>query len=73
MLRRMEKATIRKTGIISATTIASSHRMDTMTTSAPTMVSREVSRSSGPWWASSVRSNRSEVRRLISCPVRLRS
>ena len=40
--------------------------VDTITTSAPIMVSTEVSRSSGPWWASSVSSNRSEVSRLMS-------
>ena len=45
--------------------------IEPMTISAPIMVTTEVSRSSGPWWASSVSSNRSVVRRLISWPVRL--
>ena len=61
------------TGSITSSTSTSSHRMQNITTSAPTMVTREMNRSSGPWWASSVTSNRSLVRRLISCPVRFLS
>ena len=73
ILPRMANTTMRKMGISAATTRASSQRMVAMTISAPMMVITEVSRSSGPWWASSVSSNRSEVRRLISAPVRLES
>ena len=70
---RMAIATVRNTGMVSATITASCQRMDAITMSAPRMVSTEVIRSSGPWWASSVSSNRSEVSRAISLPVRLRS
>ena len=73
MDRRVIMTTARKMGIITATTRASSQRMDVMTTRAPIMVTAEVSRSSGPWWASSVISNRSVVRRLMSWPVRFSS
>ena len=61
------------TGIMTATTSASRHSIVAMTVSAPTMVTSEMNRSSGPWWASSVISKRSVVMRLISWPVRLRS
>ena len=40
---------------------------------APTIVSVHMRMFSGPWGASSVISNRSLVRRLITVPVRLRS
>ena len=49
------------------------HWMENIMPSAPTMVTPEIKISSGPWWASSVISKRSAVRRLMSCPVRLRS
>ena len=65
--------TSRNTGMIQAITRASCHWMVNMMTSAPRMVTQEMKMSSGPWWASSVMSNRSAVRRLISWPVRLRS
>ena len=67
---RMVMSTARNTGIITATTSASSQRMVNMTISAPTIVTMEMNRSSGPWWASSVISNRSFVSRLMSWPVR---
>ena len=70
---RMDIMTNRKMGTRMPTTRASSQRMVAMTTSAPMMVTEEVSTSSGPWWASSVSSNRSVVRRLISWPVRFLS
>ena len=70
---RMSITTSRKRGIINPTISASRHWIVPITTSAPKMVTPDVSRSSGPWWASSVTSNRSDVSRLISCPVRLRS
>ena len=54
------------TGIMTATTSASRHSIVAMTVSAPTMVTSEMNRSSGPWWASSVISKRSVVMRLIS-------
>ena len=40
---------VRKMGIMAATTTASSQRIEIITMRAPTMVSTEVSRSSGPW------------------------
>ena len=70
MLPRMAISTPRNTGTITATTRASCHWMVNMTISAPTMVTAEMNRSSGPWWASSVISKRSLVKRLISWPVR---
>ena len=73
MARRWRMMTARKMGRITATTSASRHSMVNMTMSAPAMVMAEVSRSSGPWWASSVSSKRSLVRRLMSWAVRLRS
>ena len=42
------------------------HWMENITARAPMMVTREMNRSSGPWWASSVISKRSVVMRLIS-------
>ena len=65
--------TRKNTGMMQAITRASCHWMVNMMASAPTMVTPEMKMSSGPWWASSVMSNRSAVRRLISWPVRLRS
>ena len=73
MALRREKLTRMNTGIITATTSVSRHSIVAMTASAPTMVTNEMNRSSGPWWASSVISNRSVVIRLMSWPVRLRS
>ena len=63
--------TAMNTGRMHATTSASRHSMENRMASAPTIVSVEMSRSSGPWCASSVISNRSVVRRLMSWPVRL--
>ena len=63
----------RKTGSTTATTRASCQEMKNMATRAPPMVTKLMSRFSGPWCASSVTSNRSEVRRLMSWPVRLES
>ena len=60
-------------GITANTIRASSHRMVSMTQKAPRMVMEEMNRSSGPWWASSVISNRSPVTRLMSWPVRFLS
>ena len=57
-------------GITAKTMRASCHRMVSMTQKAPRMVTEEMNRSSGPWWASSVISNRSPVTRLMSWPVR---
>ena len=70
---RMVMATVRKMGMVRATTRASCQRMEAITTRAPAMVSALVSRSSGPWWASSVSSNRSVVSRDMSLPVRFLS
>ena len=71
--RRRRSATASSTGSRSSSTSASSQRRQNITTSAPRMVTAEMNRSSGPWCASSVSSNRSLVNRLISWPVRLRS
>ena len=60
-------------GTTAKTTRASSHRMVSMTRKAPARVTVEMNRSSGPWWASSVISNRSVVTRLMSGPVRFLS
>ena len=56
-------------GTIISTTRASFHSMQNITISAPTIVTMEISMSSGPWCASSVISNKSPVRRFISLPV----
>ena len=53
MALRREKLTRMNTGIITATTSVSRHSIVAMTASAPTMVTNEMNRSSGPWWASS--------------------
>ena len=71
--RRRYITTSRNTGMMQHTTRASRHWMENITARAPMMVTREMNRSSGPWWASSVSSNRSVVRRLISWPVRFLS
>ena len=70
---RRRSAASSSTGSITSSTSASSQRMQNITISAPTMVTREMNKSSGPWCASSVTSNRSLVRRLISWPVRFLS
>ena len=70
---RSSSSTTRNIGMMTMMRMAIRHSMRNITASAPTMVMTEMVRSSGPWWASSVSSNRSVVRRLISCPVRLRS
>ena len=73
ILRRRRITTERQIGKVIATTRASFHWTVNIMIIAPMTVRMEVTRSSGPWWASSVISNRSEVRRLIIWPVRLRS
>ena len=60
-------------GITANTISASCHWMVSMMQKAPRMVTEEMKRSSGPWWASSVISNRSPVTRLMSWPVRFLS
>ena len=60
-------------GITANTRIASSQRMVSMMQNAPRIVTVEMKKSSGPWWASSEISNRSPVTRLISWPVRFLS
>ena len=70
---RQLQTTRRKIGKITAMTSASRHWMENITANAPTMVIPEMKISSGPWWASSVMSKRSDVSRLISWPVRFRS
>ena len=62
-----------KTGTMTSTTSARRHSTQNMTISAPMMVIVEIRRSSGPWCANSVISNRSPVSRFISLPVLLRS
>ena len=47
----------------------SSHRIVSMSMSEPLSVKKAIKRSSGPWWASSVISNKSFVMRDISWPV----
>ena len=63
----------RNSGSTMATTSASCQQMQNMAIRAPPMVTKLMSRFSGPWWASSVTSNRSVVSRLMSWPVRLES
>ena len=70
---RQRHTTSKKMGRMTAMISASRHWIVNMMTRAPTMVTPEMKMSSGPWWASSVISNKSAVSRLISCPVRLRS
>ena len=71
ILLRRDMMTAMNTGRMHATTSASRHSMENRMASAPTIVSVEMSRSSGPWWASSVISKRSLVSLLMSWPVRL--
>ena len=71
--RRRYMTTTMKMGMMRLTTSARRHWMENMTIRAPTMVTAEMNRSSGPWWASSVISNRSPVTRLMSWPVRFLS
>ena len=73
MARRRLMMMTRKIGIMTHTTSASRHSTVNMMASAPAMVTIEMKISSGPWCASSVISKRSEGRRLMSWPVRLRS
>ena len=64
---RLRASTVtRNTGSRMHTTSASRHSVRNMMIKAPTIVTNEMKRSSGPWWASSVISNRSLVRRLMS-------
>ena len=73
MARRLIMVTTTARGISTATTRASCHWMVNMMTTAPTTVTTEMNRSSGPWWASSVMSKSSAVIRLIRWPVRFLS
>ena len=73
IFRRRRMSTSRRMGRMITMTSASRHSIENITISEPMMVSMEMIRSSGPWCASSVISNRSLVRRLMSWPVRLRS
>ena len=59
----------RKIGTSTATTSASLHSMLNITISAPDIESIAITRSSGPWCASSVISKRSLVSLLIKVPV----
>ena len=54
IFRRRVMTTISRIGRMTHTTRASRHSIVNMTASAPTIVSREIIRSSGPWCASSV-------------------
>ena len=49
------------------------HSMQNITAKDPASVTQEITTSSGPWWASSVTSNRSLVTRERSFPVRMLS
>ena len=73
MRRRCESVNHRHSGRITASASASSQRIVKSTISAPRIVSVQITMFSGPWWASSVTSKRSEVMRLISTPVRFLS
>ena len=70
---RSSISSTRNSGMMAITISAMRHSMANITASAPTMVIMEITRSSGPWCASSVSSKRSVVSLLISWPVRLRS
>ena len=73
MAVRLTMHTTIKMGIKIITTSANCQRMVNMTAIAPITVTKEIKRSSGPWWASSVMSNSSAVIRLIRWPVRFLS
>ena len=73
MLTRRESVNMMSSGRQTASTSARRHSMPASTISEPMMVRTLMRMSSGPWWASSVISKRSEVMRLMSTPVRLRS
>ena len=73
MLRRLRFTTMKNTGMSTTITRASRHWMVNMMAMAPRMVTPEMNRSSGPWWASSVMSKSSAVMRLIRWPVRFLS
>ncbi len=73
MRRRWMMVKPTKMGTTANTTRASFHWMRIIMQNAPVRVTAEMNRSSGPWWASSVISNRSVVARLISWPVRFLS
>ena len=60
-------------GTETSSTSASTGSMENRTMNAPTSVTKEMNRSSGPWCANSVMSNRSVVTRDISRPVRFLS
>ena len=70
---RQDQTTAKNTGTMQAITRASRHWMANMMIRDPRLVTPEMKMSSGPWWASSVMSKRSAVRRLISWPVRFLS
>ena len=71
--RRLEVMNSRISGTTQMSTSARLRWMRQSTVKAPSSVTTEMNRSSGPWCASSVTSNRSLVTRLISWPVLLRS
>ena len=73
MRLRWEMVNHRLSGSTTLSTSASSQRMVNMTIRAPRMVRLQMITFSGPWWASSVTSNRSLVTRLSSTPVRFLS
>ena len=73
MLTLRESVKSMSKGRLTARTSASRHSIPASTTSEPRMVRTLMSMSSGPWCASSVISNRSEVIRLMSTPVRFLS
>ena len=73
MFTRRERVKAMSMGSVTASTSASFHWMVNITIIEPMMVSTLMTMSSGPWCESSVISKRSEVMRLMSTPVRLRS
>lgn len=73
IFRRRQAVNHTISGTSANTTSASFHWMVSRMMNAPTSVTREMNRSSGPWWASSTTSNRSLTTRDISCPVRFLS
>ena len=63
----------RHSGSSTARTSVSCQFIVNMMSIEPTIVSAQMMMFSGPWWASSVISNRSPVSRLTSVPVRFLS
>ena len=66
IFRRWKMVNSTNTGTTANTMRASFHWMVHMSTKAPPKVTTEMNKSSGPWWDSSVISNRSLVARLIN-------